>query len=113
MLEHAVRLDLVKWRLEETLLFQLVVIIIGNRGELLSFFVKELEVGGALVLDVFRFFRFVGPLILVTPFFLVFFLIVASIFEVVLLLSLFAVCRRLMRVQLETREEALTLQSGR
>jgi hypothetical protein len=94
MLEHAVRLDLVQWRLEETLLFQLIVIIIiGNRGELLSFFVEELEIGGALVLDVFRFFRFIGPLIFVTPFFLVFFLIVAGVFEVVLLLGLFAVCK--------------------
>lgn len=98
MLEHAIRLDLVKRCLEQALFLKLVVVIISDRGELLSFLIEELEVSGALVLHVLCLFGLVGPLILVTPFFvLFFFVVVIRIFEVVLLLGLFAVCRRLVR----------------
>lgn len=42
MLEHAVRLHLVKWCLKQTLLLKFVVIIIGDRSEFLSLLIEEL-----------------------------------------------------------------------
>lgn len=52
MLEHAIRLDLVQGSLEETLLIQILVIVISIRAELLSLLVEELEIGGALIRNV-------------------------------------------------------------
>src|SRR5690242_5887821 len=77
MLEHAVRLDLVKRSLEKALLLEFViVIVIVDTAELLGLFVQELEVSSALVLD----FLFVGLVIPVS------FLLPLLIFLVVLIL---------------------------
>jgi hypothetical protein len=91
MLEHAIRFDLIKRRLQETLLFQLIVIIICHGRELLRFLVEEFKVSGAFVLDIFFIFGFSSPLVLITPFFFVFFIIVGRVLEVIFFLGIFTV----------------------
>ena len=91
MLEHAIRFNLIKRRLQETLFLQLIVVVVGHRRELLRFFIKEFKVGGTLILDLIFILGFSSPLIFVTPLFLVFFIVIGCIFEVVFFLSFLAV----------------------
>ena len=92
MLEHAVGFNLVKRCFEESLLFQFIVlIIIVNGRKFLSFLVEELKVRGTLILDIFRLLGFSSPLVFVAPLFLLFFVIVVRVFEIVFLLGLFTV----------------------
>jgi hypothetical protein len=72
MLEHAVRLDFVKWRLEEAFFFQLLVVVILESGELLRLFVQKLEVGSALVFSVLSLLCLVVPVGLLLPLFVLF-----------------------------------------
>ena len=91
MLEHAIWLDLVKRCLEEAFFFQLIVVIIVESTELLSLVVQELEVGGALVLDILRLVRLVVPICLLLPFLVLFLFEFGGVIEVVFLLGFFTV----------------------
>jgi hypothetical protein len=99
MLEHAIWLDLVKRCFEEAFLFQLiVVIIIVESTELLSLFVQELEVGGALVLDILRLVRLVVPVCLLLPFLVLFLFEFSGVIEVVFLLGFLTVYVALVKI---------------
>jgi hypothetical protein len=108
VLEHAVWLDLIKWCLEQTFLFELVIVIVVHRRELLSliliskceyvfvlrthFFVQEFQIRSALVLDIIRFVGLVVPVCFLLPLLvLFFFLVLIGEVEVVFLFSFFAV----------------------
>ena len=112
MLEHAIRFNLIKRRLQETLFLQLIVVVVGHRRELLRFFIKEFKVGGTLILDLIFILGFSSPLIFVTPLFLVFFIVIGCIFEVVFFLSFLAVWYLSVVAQGKNGAK-LTLQSGR
>ena len=83
VLEHAIWLDLVKRCLEETFLFQLIIVIVIDRTELLCLilvslrlehqewciylFIQEVEISGTLVLDILGLVRLVVPVSFLFP----------------------------------------------
>ena len=107
MLEHAVWLDLVKGRLEKAFLFELVIIVILNRRELLGLvlinicnivclsetylFVQELQIGSALILDILSFICFIVPVCFLLPLFILLFFVLVCEVKVVFSLGFFTV----------------------
>lgn len=91
MFEHAIGFNLVERRLKKTLLLQFIVVIVSNGSEFLCLLIEELKIGSTLILDIFRFFGFSGPFILVAPLFLVFLVFVVRVFEIIFFLGFFPV----------------------
>lgn len=93
-LEQAIRLELVKWRLQQTLLLQLIIVVIADDVELLGLhcgqlcsrgarvgvarylLVEEFEVGGALVLDILSLIALVVPVAFAFPLFILLILVI-------------------------------------
>jgi hypothetical protein len=93
VLEHAVGLNLVQGRLKEAFFLKLVVILVVHGRKLLCLLVKEVEIRGALILDVaLDFVRLIVPIGVLLPFFILLVLILSGVVEVVFFFGFFTVC---------------------
>lgn len=107
MLEHAIWLNLIERRLQEAFLFELVIVVILDRRELLGLvlisicdcpqicltylFVQELQVRSALVLDVLSFVCLIVPVGFLLPFLILLFIILVREVKIVFPLGFFTI----------------------
>ena len=107
MLEHAVWLDFVEWCLEKAFFFELVVVLIIDRGEFLGLqlvsicksvrsqasylFVQELEICGTLILNILWLFGLGVPVGFLLPLLVFFFFVLISEVEVIFPLGFFTI----------------------
>jgi hypothetical protein len=114
VLKHAVWLNLVQRRLKEALFLKLVVILVVHGCKFLCLLIEEVEICGALILDItLAFVRFVVPIGFLLPFFVLLVLIISSIVEVVFFLGVFTVCTLVSSCLSKQADGALTFQCCR